>query len=196
MDVATPTADCLNLVYELLLPVVSKPKNSLSHQEVRGFGLNFLLGDLLFFWICLSDFFHILIQSNNSISCENKKPSYLWSEKMGLFKLNYNTWYLQLLLVGLASTNISFCGSIIRSLVSYAFTSPTPYAHTSLPTSRTRKSEMLKTELHRISGFICFFFFFLRMVTIYFLFLNTSNLFHFLSYILIFISRFTFLSVF
>lgn len=49
MDVATPTADCLNLVYDLLLPVVSKTKNSLSHQEVRGFGLNFLLGDSLFF---------------------------------------------------------------------------------------------------------------------------------------------------
>ncbi|KAM7523795.1 hypothetical protein LguiA_013697 [Lonicera macranthoides] len=42
MDVATPTADCLNLVYELLLPVVMKGKNkrALSHQEV---GLGFPL---------------------------------------------------------------------------------------------------------------------------------------------------------
>ncbi|XP_055829046.1 uncharacterized protein LOC129897964 isoform X1 [Solanum dulcamara] len=38
MDVATPTADCLNLVYDLLLPVVSKTKNSLSHQENRILG--------------------------------------------------------------------------------------------------------------------------------------------------------------
>ncbi|KAK4367008.1 hypothetical protein RND71_014888 [Anisodus tanguticus] len=38
MDVATPTADCLNLVYDLLLPVVFKTKNSLSHQESRILG--------------------------------------------------------------------------------------------------------------------------------------------------------------
>ncbi|KAM3360547.1 putative protein isoform X1 [Capsicum galapagoense] len=38
MDVATPTADCLTLVYDLLLPVVSKPKNTLSHQENRILG--------------------------------------------------------------------------------------------------------------------------------------------------------------
>lgn len=39
MDIATPTADCLNLVHELLLPVVMKGNNkrTLSHQEV-GFG--------------------------------------------------------------------------------------------------------------------------------------------------------------
>lgn len=36
MDVATPTADCLTLVHDLLLPVIlrSRSKNSLSHQEV------------------------------------------------------------------------------------------------------------------------------------------------------------------
>lgn len=36
MDVATPTADCLTLVYDLLMPVVMKGhgKNTLSHQEV------------------------------------------------------------------------------------------------------------------------------------------------------------------
>ncbi|KAG6472656.1 hypothetical protein ZIOFF_070131 [Zingiber officinale] len=35
MDVATPTADCLTLVHDLLLPVIlkSRNKNSLSHQE-------------------------------------------------------------------------------------------------------------------------------------------------------------------
>ncbi|KAL3838634.1 hypothetical protein ACJIZ3_023225 [Penstemon smallii] len=40
MDVATPTADCLNLVHDLLLPVVIKGQNKqiLSHQEVRLFG--------------------------------------------------------------------------------------------------------------------------------------------------------------
>ncbi|KAK3030728.1 hypothetical protein RJ639_036532, partial [Escallonia herrerae] len=36
MDVATPTADCLTLVYDLLLPVVSK--GTLSHQENRILG--------------------------------------------------------------------------------------------------------------------------------------------------------------
>lgn len=37
MDVATPTADCLNLVYDLLMPVFMKghSKNTLSHQEVQ-----------------------------------------------------------------------------------------------------------------------------------------------------------------
>lgn len=37
MDVATPTADCLTLVYDLLLPVVMKghSKSTLSHQEVK-----------------------------------------------------------------------------------------------------------------------------------------------------------------
>lgn len=37
MDVATPTADCLDLVHDLLLPVVikGKSKNTLSHQEVN-----------------------------------------------------------------------------------------------------------------------------------------------------------------
>nr|GFA60712.1 pesticidal crystal cry8Ba protein [Tanacetum cinerariifolium] len=37
MDVATPTADCLSLVYDLLLPVMMKghKKSMLSHQEVR-----------------------------------------------------------------------------------------------------------------------------------------------------------------
>lgn len=34
MDVATPTADCLELVHELLLPVVNKTKHKLSRQEV------------------------------------------------------------------------------------------------------------------------------------------------------------------
>jgi len=36
MDVATPTADCLNLVCNLLAPVIMKGngKTSLSHQEV------------------------------------------------------------------------------------------------------------------------------------------------------------------
>ncbi|XAR73471.1 hypothetical protein NMG60_11007444 [Bertholletia excelsa] len=40
MDVATPTADCLSLVYELLEPVVrkTKVKGSLSHQENRMLG--------------------------------------------------------------------------------------------------------------------------------------------------------------
>ncbi|MCH98958.1 hypothetical protein A2U01_0019967, partial [Trifolium medium] len=40
MDVATPTADCLNLVYNLLAPVVMKgnSKTSLSHQENRILG--------------------------------------------------------------------------------------------------------------------------------------------------------------
>lgn len=37
MDVATPTADCLTLVYDLLMPVVMKghSKSTLSHQEVH-----------------------------------------------------------------------------------------------------------------------------------------------------------------
>lgn len=37
MDVATPTADCLSLVHDMLLPVVMKSRsnNNLSHQEVR-----------------------------------------------------------------------------------------------------------------------------------------------------------------
>lgn len=37
MDVATPTADCLTLVYDLLVPVVMKghSKSTLSHQEVQ-----------------------------------------------------------------------------------------------------------------------------------------------------------------
>lgn len=34
MDVATPTHDCLTLVYDLLLPVKEKSKSVLSHQEV------------------------------------------------------------------------------------------------------------------------------------------------------------------
>ncbi|RWW86950.1 hypothetical protein BHE74_00004240 [Ensete ventricosum] len=40
MDVATPTADCLTLVHDLLLPVIlkSRSKNSLSHQENRILG--------------------------------------------------------------------------------------------------------------------------------------------------------------
>ncbi|GAB4844919.1 hypothetical protein Ancab_038311 [Ancistrocladus abbreviatus] len=40
MDVATPTADCLTLVYELLYPVIMKgnTKSSLSHQENRILG--------------------------------------------------------------------------------------------------------------------------------------------------------------
>ncbi|KAI9106858.1 hypothetical protein K1719_022386 [Acacia pycnantha] len=40
MDVATPTADCLNLVYDLLAPVIMKGNNkmSLSHQENRILG--------------------------------------------------------------------------------------------------------------------------------------------------------------
>ncbi|KAG2698798.1 hypothetical protein I3760_07G165000 [Carya illinoinensis] len=40
MDVATPTADCLTLVYDLLMPVVMKghSKNTLSHQENRILG--------------------------------------------------------------------------------------------------------------------------------------------------------------
>lgn len=39
MDVATPTADCLNLVYDLLMPVVMKghSRSTLSHQEVSPF---------------------------------------------------------------------------------------------------------------------------------------------------------------
>ncbi|KAL5714311.1 hypothetical protein ACHQM5_016292 [Ranunculus cassubicifolius] len=38
MDVATPTADCLSLVHDLLLPVIMKGKNTLSHQENRILG--------------------------------------------------------------------------------------------------------------------------------------------------------------
>ncbi|KAI3825941.1 hypothetical protein L1987_07702 [Smallanthus sonchifolius] len=40
MDVATPTADCLSLVYDLLLPVMMKghSKSTLSHQENRILG--------------------------------------------------------------------------------------------------------------------------------------------------------------
>lgn len=36
MDVATPTSDCLHLVYDLLTPVIMKGngKSALSHQEV------------------------------------------------------------------------------------------------------------------------------------------------------------------
>lgn len=43
MDVATPTADCLNLVYNLLAPVIMKgnSKTSLSHQEVSSTSLLF-----------------------------------------------------------------------------------------------------------------------------------------------------------
>lgn len=38
MDVATPTSDCLELVNDLLLPVImkGKTKHTLSHQEVGG----------------------------------------------------------------------------------------------------------------------------------------------------------------
>lgn len=37
MDVATPTADCLTLVYDFLMPVIIKgdSKSTLSHQEVN-----------------------------------------------------------------------------------------------------------------------------------------------------------------
>ncbi|KAL9667324.1 hypothetical protein QQ045_001676 [Rhodiola kirilowii] len=40
MEVATPTSDCLSLVYDLLLPVIMKghAKNTLSHQENRILG--------------------------------------------------------------------------------------------------------------------------------------------------------------
>ncbi|XP_031265105.1 uncharacterized protein LOC116123465 isoform X3 [Pistacia vera] len=38
MDVATPTHDCLTLVYDLLLPVKGKSKSVLSHQENRILG--------------------------------------------------------------------------------------------------------------------------------------------------------------
>ncbi|PWA52563.1 hypothetical protein CTI12_AA453550 [Artemisia annua] len=38
MDVATPTNDCLSLVYDLLLPVMMKGKSTLSHQENRILG--------------------------------------------------------------------------------------------------------------------------------------------------------------
>lgn len=39
MDVATPTADCLNLVHDLLMPVLMKghSRSTLSHQEVQIF---------------------------------------------------------------------------------------------------------------------------------------------------------------
>lgn len=46
MDVATPTNDCLSLVYELLMPVLMKghTKNILSHQEVKiTYGLWFMI---------------------------------------------------------------------------------------------------------------------------------------------------------
>ncbi|CAL5365202.1 unnamed protein product [Camellia sinensis] len=60
MDVATPTADCLSLVHELLVPVVMKSnvKGSLSHQEYQVYqiggdcsaqkllGLNRILGEV------------------------------------------------------------------------------------------------------------------------------------------------------
>lgn len=51
MDVATPTADCLILVHDLLLPVImkSRGKNTLSHQEVHLFfnteWVDFMLSD-------------------------------------------------------------------------------------------------------------------------------------------------------
>ncbi|KAJ4964028.1 hypothetical protein NE237_023967 [Protea cynaroides] len=38
MDVATPTADCLILVHDLLLPVIMKGRSTLSHQENRILG--------------------------------------------------------------------------------------------------------------------------------------------------------------
>ncbi|KAK6125853.1 hypothetical protein DH2020_040401 [Rehmannia glutinosa] len=43
MDVATPTADCLDLVHDLLQPVIikGKTKHTLSHQEVGAFKMNF-----------------------------------------------------------------------------------------------------------------------------------------------------------
>ncbi|GFP83698.1 hypothetical protein PHJA_000513300 [Phtheirospermum japonicum] len=46
MDVATPTADCLDLVHDLLQPVIIKGKNkhTLSHQEVDKFEFNYLVG--------------------------------------------------------------------------------------------------------------------------------------------------------
>lgn len=37
--------------------------------------------------------------------------------------------HLQLLFIGSTATNISFCGSILRSLVSHTSTSPPPYPH-------------------------------------------------------------------
>lgn len=44
MDVATPTADCLTLVYDLLMPVIMKghSKSTLSHQEVNFRSLKFM----------------------------------------------------------------------------------------------------------------------------------------------------------
>lgn len=48
MDVATPTSDCLTLIYDLLSPVIlnGRGKSTLSHQEVDMvsffFYLNFL----------------------------------------------------------------------------------------------------------------------------------------------------------
>lgn len=34
MDVATPTADCITLIHDLLSPVKANTKHKLSHQEV------------------------------------------------------------------------------------------------------------------------------------------------------------------
>lgn len=56
MDVATPTEDCLNMVYDLLSNVLLKGKNKsmLSHQEVRAKGE----------WVSYLDVFHNLFPTS------------------------------------------------------------------------------------------------------------------------------------
>ena len=60
MDVATPTADCLTLVYDLLLPVIMKghSKSTLSHQEVhiKIFSYYYDLSCILFQIFCIPVF--------------------------------------------------------------------------------------------------------------------------------------------
>lgn len=49
MDVATPTKDCLELVYELLVPITkAKSEKSLSRQEVSLSRIPSLLEDQLY----------------------------------------------------------------------------------------------------------------------------------------------------
>lgn len=50
MDVATPTADCLTLVYDLLMPVVMKGncKSTLSHQEVIHSACKYFYSSVIF----------------------------------------------------------------------------------------------------------------------------------------------------
>lgn len=55
MDVASPTKDCLDLIYDFLLPIIMKSnhKSVLSHQEVGSLGSSSCLSFFFFQVACL-----------------------------------------------------------------------------------------------------------------------------------------------